>query len=93
MTLRNRIQDMERRAGAATKDPAEMTLAELCTEIVRALEGEEDRLRALLGHVPDDVLRRQLDAMRHATKTGSLALINGAELSALLHACAEGAAA
>lgn len=92
MTLRNRVQEMERRNGAATKDPAEMTLAELYTEIVRALEGERDRLQALLGHVPDDVLQRQLDALQHATKTGSLELLNSAELSALLHACAEGPA-
>lgn len=93
MTLRNRVQDMERRAGAADKDPAEMTLAELCSVIIVALEGETNKLPSLLRHLPDDVLQRQLDALRHARETGDLAPIDGAELSALIQACAEGATA
>lgn len=93
MTLRNRVQTIERRAGAAVKDPAEMTLAELCAEIATTLEGNRDRLPSLLRHLPDDVLQRQVDALQHAEETGSLALVDSAELSALLRACVDGAPA
>lgn len=89
MTLRNRLQIMELSASAAAKNPAEMTLAELCDEIVAKLESENDRLLLLLQHLPDDVLQRQLEGLKHATETGNLALVNGAELSGLVQACAE----
>lgn len=64
MTLRNRVQDMERRAGAADKDPAEMTLAELY----------EAALQEAQRHPPDDALQRTLDAVAvQLRKTGALA--------------------
>lgn len=64
MTLRNRVQDMERRAGAADKDPAEMTLAELYDATV------EEAKR----HPPDETLQRTLDTLAvQLRKTGALA--------------------
>ena len=53
MTLRRRVQDMERRAGAIDKVPAEMTLQELY----------EAGMRALHDCPQDDVLRREIDAL------------------------------
>lgn len=93
MTLRNRVQDIERRAGASNKDPADMTLPELCTAVVAALEDEQDRLHKLLAHLADDVLQRQLEGLQCAIKTAQGASLNGPDLTALLQACAEGAEA
>ena len=90
MTLRNRVETIERRADAAHKDPADMTLPELCTAVVAALEGERDRLHRLLAHLPDDVLQRQLDGVQRALKTAHGASLNGPDLDALLQACADG---
>ena len=90
MILRSRIQDMERRAGVVNKDPADMTLPELCTAVVAGLEGEQDRLHRLLAHLPDDVLQRQLDGVQRALKTAHGASLNGPNLAALLRACADG---
>ena len=53
MTLRNRVQDMERRAGAADQDPAEMTLAELYEATV------EEAKR----HPLDEALQHMLDTL------------------------------
>jgi hypothetical protein len=93
MTLRNRVQTIERRTGAAFKDPAEMTLAELCTGVVMALEEDRDRLLVLLAHLPDDVLQRQLEGVQRAIQTAQGVSLNGPDLAALLQACAEGAPA
>ena len=93
MTLRHRVQDIERRAGASNKDPAEMTLAELCAAVVGALEGDRDRLESLLAHLPDDVLQRQLDGVQRALKTAKGASLDGPDLVGLIQACAEGAVA
>ena len=93
MTLRNRVKDIERRAGVSNKDPAEMTLAELCTEVVVALEGERDRLHSLLAHLPDEVLQRHLEGVQRALTTAQGANLQGPDLAALLKACAEGVAA
>jgi hypothetical protein len=90
MTLRNRVQTIERRVGAAVKDPGQMTLGELCTEIAMALEGAREGFPSLMQHLPDDALQRQLDALQHAKETNSLALIDPAELTALLQTCGEG---
>lgn len=89
MTLRNRVQTIERRAGAAVKDPAEMTVAELCDEIIQAVAGDRDRLHALLAQLPDDVLQRQLEAIQHAIETAQdVSLISPPDWAALLRACA-----
>lgn len=53
MTLRNRVQDMERRTGAAVKDPADMPLAELYEATVQ----EAKR------HPPNQALQRTLDTL------------------------------
>lgn len=90
MTLRNRVDTIERRAGVSNKEPAEMTLDELCTEIVRTLEGERDRLSALLRHLPDDVLQRQLEGLHRAVESARGACLHGPDLAALLQACADG---
>ena len=90
MTLRNRIDIIERRAGVSNMDPADMTLPELCTAVVAALEGEQDRLHRLLAHLPDDVLQRQLEGVQRAIKTAQGASLDGPDLAALLQACAEG---
>jgi hypothetical protein len=90
MTLRNRVETIERRAGAADKDPAEMTPAELCTAVVAALEGEQDRLHRLPAHLPDDMLQRQLEGVQRAIKTAQGAGLHGPDLVALLQVCAEG---
>jgi hypothetical protein len=90
MTLRNRVQTIERQAGVSNMDPADMTLPELCTAVVAALEGERDRLHRLLAHLPDDVLQRQLDGVQRAIKTAEGASLDGQDLVALLQACAEG---
>jgi gamma-glutamyl:cysteine ligase YbdK (ATP-grasp superfamily) len=64
MTLRTRVQTIERRVVAAVKDPAEMTLAELY----------EATLQEAQRHPPDDALQRTLDKLAvQLRKTGALA--------------------
>lgn len=91
MTLSSRVQIMERRA--SHKSPAEMTVAELCAVIVKALDGEQERLSALMGHLPDDVLQRQLEGLRRASAAARVADLEDPDLMAALQAWAEGAKA
>jgi hypothetical protein len=86
MTLRNRVHAIERRTGTAHKDPNEMTMPELWNCIVLSMEREPDRVQSLLCCLPDDVLQRQTDRIRHAIETDNMELLCGAEMTAFLEA-------